>query len=233
MTDPARLSWTDVRDTIRARILARDYAPGDRLPRDEDLAQELGCARTTVHRAMQDLAHSGLVERRRKGGTHVRADPVARATIDIPVTRLEVEQRGWRYAHQLIGAQEANSPPAIMARFGLSAPVPMLRIEALHLADARPYMLEDRWVDLTACPEIRDLDLTAQSANEWLVHHKPYSRLELRFSALRADGTVARHLAAPDGSALFVTERTTWNGADPITTVRAIAAPGYTLTAQS
>ena len=68
MTLDTRLSWTDVRDQVRARILNRTYAPGDRLPRDEDIAQELGCARTTVHRAMQDLALSGLVERKRKGG---------------------------------------------------------------------------------------------------------------------------------------------------------------------
>ena len=41
-----RLSWTDVRDEIRTRILSRTYAPGDKLPRDEDIAAELGCART-------------------------------------------------------------------------------------------------------------------------------------------------------------------------------------------
>ena len=102
MTGQKRLSWTDVRDEIRARIQNRTYVAGDKLPRDEDIALELGCARTTVHRAMQDLSQIGLVERKRKGGTQVRTDPVTRATFDIPITRCEVEQRGSKYGYQLI-----------------------------------------------------------------------------------------------------------------------------------
>lgn len=222
-----------MRDAIRARILRRLHAPGDRLPRDEDLAREFGCARSTVHRAMQDLAAAGLVERRRKGGTHVRTDPVTRATLDIPITRLEVEGQGRKYGYQLIARDELSSPPAVMARFGLRRPAPMLRVQALHLADNRPYILEDRWIDTRATPGILSLDLYRESANEWLVRNKPYSRLELRFYALNAEGETATHLATAPGSALLVLERTTWIGPDPITTVQAVAAPGYQLAARN
>ncbi|MGJ8604358.1 MAG: GntR family transcriptional regulator [Marivita sp.] len=233
MKDQPRLSWTDVRDDIRARILDRTYAPGDRLPRDEDIAQDLGCARTTVHRAMQDLSQSGLVERKRKGGTHVLADPVTRATFDIPITRREVEQRGSKYDYQLIRRSVEQTPLTIMARFGIQAAVKMLRVKALHLADNRPFIFEDRWVDLRSTPGIMEVDLTVQSANEWLVRNKPYSRLDVRFSALPAEGESAKHLSTPEGSALFVIERTTWIGVEPITTVQAVAAPGYQVSAQS
>ena len=64
-----RLSWKNVRDEIHEAILSGRYGPGDRLPRDADIAEDLNCARSTVQRAMQDLSDSGLVERRRKGGT--------------------------------------------------------------------------------------------------------------------------------------------------------------------
>jgi len=226
-----RLSWTDVRDTIRARILDRTYAPGDKLPRDEDIATELGCARTTVHRAMQDLSQIGLVERKRKGGTQVRTDPVTRATLDIPITRREVEQRGSKYDYQLISRSIEDSPMAVMARFGIQQPVQMLHVKALHLADNRPYIFEDRWIDSRSTPDILDVDLTRESANEWLVRNKPYSRVDVRFYAMNAEGESARHLATPAGSALLVIERTTWIADDPITTVQAVAAPGYQLTA--
>lgn len=228
-----RLSWTDVRDEIRTRILNRTYAPGDKLPRDEDIAAELGCARTTVHRAMQALSLAGLVERKRKGGTHVLSDPVSRATFEIPITRREVELRGAKYNYQLVGRDLEQSPIAAMARFGIQRPVQMLHVVALHLADNRPYILEDRWIDVHSTPEILDVDLTRESANEWLVRHKPYSRIEVRFSAMNADGATAMHLSTPVGSALFVIERTTWIGQAPITTVQAVAAPGYQLAARN
>jgi GntR family histidine utilization transcriptional repressor len=233
LTGQTRLSWSEVRDVIRARILDRTYAPGDKLPRDEDIAADLGCARTTVHRAMQDLSQTGLVERKRKGGTHVRKDPVTRATFDIPITRREVEQRGGTYGYQLISRAEEDTPAAIMARFGLREPTSMLRVKALHLADNRPFILEDRWIDTASTPGILSVDLARDSANEWLVRNKPYSRVDVRFYAVKAQGETARHLSSDVGEALFVIERTTWIGADPITTVQAVAAPGYQLSAQS
>jgi len=233
MSDQARLAWTDIRDTIRARILDRAYGPGDKLPRDQDLATEFGCARATVQRAMQDLSLAGLIERRRKGGTHVKADPVTRTTLDIPITRREVEHRGGTYGYQLISTSRAPSPRPIMARFSIHQPRDMLRIKALHLADSRPYILEDRWVDIRSTPGILDLDLTRHSANEWLVHNRPYTHLDVRLSAKTADTESADLLSAVPGSALFVIERTTWAAEAPITTVEALAAPGYQLIARS
>ena len=231
MTGQKRLSWTDVRDEIRARIQNRTYVAGDKLPRDEDIALELGCARTTVHRAMQDLSQIGLVERKRKGGTQVRTDPVTRATFDIPITRCEVEQRGSKYGYQLISRTLENSPLPVMARFGIQQPVKMLHIKALHLADTRPYIFEDRWVDTRSTPDILNFDLNLESANEWLVRNKPYSRVDVRFYAMNAEGESAEHLATNAGNALLVIERTTWIGQDPITSVQAVTSPGYQLSA--
>jgi GntR family histidine utilization transcriptional repressor len=228
-----RLSWTDVRNEIRTRILDRTYRPGDKLPRDADIARDLGCARATVHRAMQDLSLIGLVERKRKGGTHVLSDPVTRTTVDIPITRREVEQRGSTYDYQLISRTIEQSPPPVMARFGIGQPVEMLHVKALHLSDNRPYIFEDRWIDTRSTPGILSVDLTCHSANEWLVRNKPYSRVNVRFSAMNAEAESARHLSTPLGSALFVIERTTWIGEAPITTVQAVAAPGYQLAAHS
>lgn len=224
-----RLTWREVRDHVHEAILAGRYAPGDKLPRDVDIALELNCARSTVQRAMQDLSDSGLIERRRKGGTRVRRDPVTRATLDIPITRREVEQKGGTYGYQLIRRSSGIPPRTVQAALELSAPLKMLRVEALHLSDGQPYILEDRWVSTETAPEILDLDLSRESANEWLVLNKPYSRFELRFYARRADARTADLLGTQLGEALFVIERTTWIDEEPITTVKAAAAPGYQL----
>lgn len=229
MSDPQRHSWREVRDRIHARILDRTWKPGDKLPRDEDIAEEFGCARSTVHRAMRDLSESGIVERRRRGGTTVRSDPVTRATLDIPITRLEVEARGGRYGYQMLRREIAEAPPAVAANFGLTAPHRMLRVEALHLADGRPYIREDRWIDLETVPEIAEVDLTRQSANEWLVRNRPYNRFQVRLYAHNASAADAAEMGLAEGAALLIIERTTWNGADPITTVRATTHPGYQL----
>jgi len=233
MSAPVRLSWTDVRDQMRARILARSYDLGARLPRDEDIAAELGCTRTTVHRAMQELEKAGLIERRRKGGTHVRAQPITRSVLDIPVTRHEVEGSGAAYSYRLLSREVMLCPHDIAARFGLKGPHKMLHLLALHLADGAPYVLEDRWIDVDSNPDVLAEDFTLLSANEWLVRHKPYSRVQIDLTATGADADIARVMQCAQGAALLVNTRTTWAETAPITTVQAIAAPGGRLTARS
>jgi len=228
-----QVTWKDIREKIHVDILEGVYAPGDKLPRDLDIAENLNCARTTVQRAMRDLADSGIVERRRKGGTRVRSDPVTRATLDIPDTRKEVEAKGAAYGYQLVDKSLELTPRSVVAAFGLPAPEKMLRVKALHMADNRPYTFEDRWVSTNTVPEILDIDLASQSANEWLIHNRPYSRFDLRFFAESADPATADLLDTRPGEALLVIERTTWIGNSPITTLRATTCPGYQLRASA
>lgn len=227
MTHGVRLSWKEVRDHIQSGILDRTYAPGDKLPRDADIAAKLGCARSTVQRAMNDLSEAGLVERKRKGGTHVRMDPVTRAVVDIPITRQEVEQRGRIYGYELLGKKICRPLREITGKLEDSEPKDMLRVKALHLADHRPHIYEDRWISIQSAPEILTVDLTRESANEWLVRNKPYTRCDLRFYAIPAHAEVAKVLEIEMGSALLVIERITWIGSKPITLVKAYTAPGY------
>ncbi len=222
-------SWSEIRDEIKRRVLERELLPGAKLPNDQELAEEFGCARTTVQRAMQDLVHSGTVNRRRKGGTTVTLHPITRTTFDIPITRLEIQTAGKEYGYFLVSREIRVSPTHVASSFGLAKPMEMLHVVALHLADKKPYIYEDRWIVHSTTPEILDIDLSRESANEWLIRNRPYSDCEVRFLAKNATHHEAELLSADPGDAVFVMERTTWINKAPITMVRAIAAPGYQL----
>ena len=56
-----------IREAIRGRITDGEWAPGAMMPGETDLAEEYGCSRTTVNRALQKLAEDGLIERKRSG----------------------------------------------------------------------------------------------------------------------------------------------------------------------
>jgi GntR family histidine utilization transcriptional repressor len=228
-----KLSWRDVRDTIHQSILSGAYRPGDKLPRDADFAQTLNCARSTVQRAMQDLSDSGLIERRRKGGTRVRANPIERFTLDIPIARQEVEQRGCVYGYHLIDRDVQTPPFSVTAALGLKQAQDMLHVTAMHLADARPYILEDRWISLDTVPEILDVDLSKISANEWLIRNKPYDSLSLRIYAENAGSQTANLLGITENAAMLVMERTTWITRAPVTCVKAYSTPGYQFLSRS
>lgn len=227
MTENTRNTWQDVRDSIHSQILDSTYGPGDKLPKDEEIAEELNCARATVQRAMKDLSDSGIVERKRKGGTRVRHNPVTRATLDIPVTRVEVEGRGSIYGYQLISRELREIPLVIAGKLELGNVEEMLRVDALHLADRRPYIFEERWISTNTVPEIMDISLGEVSANEWLVRNKPYTRFDIQIFAERAGSYFGELFEVNEATALLVIERTTWQGDEPITFVKSVTMPGY------
>ncbi len=214
-------------DAVLHRIHSREWQPGGKIPKEADLAEQLGCARATVNRALRQLAADGFLERRRKAGTRVAAYPVKRVKLNIPVIRLEIEGRGQQYEYDLLASQRRHPPPAICAELRVTPASDMLYITSLHLADGRPYMFEERWVAVAAIPQIVTADLATISANEWLVLHAPYTKGCMSFSAVLASANDASILRTNKDAPLFLINRNTWAGDRGITSVRLLFAPGY------
>jgi len=59
-------------DQIRSLILAKNYEPGDRLPSERELAEQLSIGRPSVREALRILGAMGLIEIRVGNGTYVR-----------------------------------------------------------------------------------------------------------------------------------------------------------------
>ena len=226
MSGGAPKGWQAIQDEVLRRIHARDWPPGHVIPNEVDLAREFGCARATVNRALRALADEGILERRRKAGTRVALHPVSRATVDIPVIRREIADRGQDYGYRLLGRAGTSSPPQVRAVLG---PDPALHVTALHLADGAPYVFEDRWISLATAPDAAKADFEAISANEWLLTHAPYTHGDIAFSAEAATTEQADILQTAPGAAVFTITRTTWDHDRAITVVRLTYAPGYSI----
>ena len=227
MTASELKSWDSIKTELMRRISTHEWAPGDPIPAEERLAEEFGCARATVHRALRELSEAGLIERRRRAGSRVVQTPVRKATLQIPITRLDIEGRGHRYRFALLEMETANAPPPVTSLFGVAAGTRFLHMRTLHFADGHPFVYEDRWLDSAAVPEIAKADFRTMTVNEWLVRNVGYTRGDISFSAEAASASDAEHLDVPIGAALFVVRRATWNERGAITSVRLAHAPGY------
>lgn len=219
--------WQGIQAEIMRRIAAQEWAPGDLIPNEADLAEQFGCARATVNRALGNLASSGILERRRKAGTRIAALPTRRATLAIPVLRREIEGRGGKYGYSLLNRAIALPPPEIRASLAVSDRTELLHLQAIHLSDGKPYVLEDRWINLATLPQAAIVDFAASNANEWLVANVPFEAGDITFSATSASADEARFLNCEPGRGLFVIDRTTRSTRGSVTAVRLVFAPGY------
>ena len=151
-------SWQAIQAEVLQRIRNRQWPPGELIPNEADLAEEFGCARATVNRALRELAEAGYLDRRRKAGTRVALNPVRKATLEIPVIHHEVEARGGVYGYALISREMAPAPLQIRSRMGLPAGAALLHARALHLhAQALRRLLEHAHVHAGHQPGRDDL----------------------------------------------------------------------------
>lgn len=70
--DDPRPPYVQVANSLRAAILTRKFAPGEKLPSGPQLAKSYGVARMTIQQAMRLLREEGLVVSRQGSGVFVR-----------------------------------------------------------------------------------------------------------------------------------------------------------------
>ena len=222
-------SWQDIRDRIRANIQNRKWLPGQLIPGEAALAQQFGCARTTVNRALRELAVTGVIDRKRKAGTRVAMQRTRRVSADIPIIRREVEAQGKQYKARVL-AQKVRIPARqIRQTMSLGGAQRVMFLRTLHLADAVPFAYEERWINTATIPEIKLVDLHTISANEWLVQHVPFTRGGFTVEAVTAKRQVTTALELSSQSTLLRSCRDTWIDAQSVTLVWLYYPPGYRL----
>jgi DNA-binding FadR family transcriptional regulator len=96
MADPTaeperRLLSDELADRIQTRILDGTYGPGDRLPPERELAEQLGANRGSVREALKKLEQLRLVEIQQGSGIRVRR--LEEASLELVVPMLLVDRR--------------------------------------------------------------------------------------------------------------------------------------------
>ena len=224
--------FQDVRDEVIERIQTRVWPQGTLLPTELELAEEFGCARATVNRALRELADRGVIQRKRKGGTRVATLPTKQARLDIPVVRQTVEDMNAAYRYALVSRTLMGCPAWLQSRLGLEDGARVMHLKCMHHADNRPFQFEERWINIRAGHDVVEEDFQTVGPNEWLLNEVPFSEAEIFLSAVPAAGPLPEFLSVPQGTPLFQMERTTWFRGEPVTFVRMTFHQGYQMRAR-
>ncbi|MHC5306538.1 histidine utilization repressor [Bartonella sp. LJL80] len=209
---------------IQNNILSGRWLPGHRLPFEVDLAKHFGCSRMTVNKVMTQLAAAGMVERRRKSGTFVRVPQSQSAILPINEIATEVAAMGLDYSLTILAQEKRKAKPEEQQKLDLMQGGMILAIKCLHLANARPFCLERRLINLQTVPEAENADFTEIAPGNWLIDMVPWSAADNRISAVSADTEAARMLQIAERDACLLVERLTRNHNGIVTTVKLLYA---------
>lgn len=225
-------TWQSVRAEVLERIRSREWAPGELIPTEEQLSQELGCARATVNRALRELADSGIIERRRKVGTRVASTAARKATLEMPAIRDEIEALGATYGYTLTVFEERMPSEQAMRALQVDADHKLILIQARYLADGEPHCCKSLWLNPQSLPVPKRSMLESLPPHEWLASQVPLTHSRYAILAEGASGLCATYLGVEEGTPVLGVERTNWVDATPVSFARQFYRPQHRLVSE-
>jgi GntR family transcriptional regulator len=179
------------RHAVRARLraLVAEGHPGDRLPSERELAEQLGAARMTVRHAMDALVAEGLLERRHGSGTYLLPRPVVRF-LGLTSFSQDMRERGLEPGSRLLGFAEVPADEETALRLRVDPGTPVLRFTRLRTGDGRPMAVETTEIARAVVPGLGPEDLGGSL----------YELLARRYGIVPASASVTIEAEAPDAA---------------------------------
>jgi GntR family transcriptional regulator len=145
-----------VANEIRAMILRGELAPGDKIPSENQLADQFEVTRSTVRKGIALLRMEGLVTSHQGKGAFVRERPHVSLRLTGSIYRArratgesnynaEARAQGQRALQTVREVAETAAPEKVADRFGIEAGAPVIVRRLLFLVNDAPMQLVDSY----------------------------------------------------------------------------------------
>lgn len=201
--------YVQIADDLLDQIELGELRPGDRLPTERKLSEQLKVNRLTVRRAYNLLESQGLLERRQGSGTYFADRKIERqASVLISFTR-GMQRRGYLPGAQVVLFERRVAKASLAKALGVSESAGVYHIHRLRTINQEPVLLERLNIPVDRFPNFERHDLSTHSLYEVMqmeygvpVHHARQS-----LEPVNASDYEANLLEVPVGAALMLEVR--------------------------
>ena len=180
--------------------------PGDRLPSERSLCEQLGVSRATVRRAVEELTGDGLVEARGRG-SFVRDDAVMEPPNTLMGLNEVARSRGLDPTSLVLRAEVRAATIDEADAFAIAPGADLFELERVRMLDGLPISIDVNRVPLRILPGAPEIDWATASLYDALeaAGHPP-ARADYELEARPAGAQQAELLGlAPDAPVLSAT----------------------------
>lgn len=166
MTNPSDPSpkepvYLQVQTKLMELIRRAGYGPGDRIPPERDLAEQLGVSRMTMRRATENLVQQGVLERRSTSGTYVREPRVTRPVgygVTLGLTQL-LRQEGNEPGSRLLSFETRTATQKVREALDLPIGAKVVISRRQRLVNGQPFCVEVSHLPASLVPGLAASDL--------------------------------------------------------------------------
>lgn len=175
--------YIQARQFVEELLESKDYAPGDHIPSERALAEELGINRLTVRKAVDRLVQAGRLERNSTSGTRIPQPRITRPvdpTSTGGITRV-IQLSGGVPGNKLLHFQLSAASESAAKQLQVVPGTEIVVFRRLWTVSDTPFCIETSHIVASKVPGLAAEDLVAGQSL--------YSLLETRYGIKSAHGT--------------------------------------------
>lgn len=156
--------YLDIQKLLLKKIKNGTYPEGELIPKEMDLAEQLGVSRPTVRHAIGNLVDAGYLERRKKRGTIVKhAKLEQQFTHVIESYNQEIANNGSKAKTQVLSFKIVQSDEEVSSALKLKENETVYRLVRLRFADDKPVVLVTTYLPVHPLPNLKQTDFEKAS----------------------------------------------------------------------
>jgi GntR family transcriptional regulator len=213
------LLYSQVESVLAAEITDGSLKAGDQLPTEDSLLARFEVSRITVRRAIQNLVSRGLVEILRGRGTFVAAPKITQELTELSGFVEDMQALGRKPTAHLIGKDIVIANETVADQLALTKGERVVRIHRVRLANDIPMSFDETYLPLEIGKKIITNNLKTEPIFALLEqkYNIPLFEAEYKLEAVAATVDVSAALRVPQGSPIFLIERTSYStGGRPV-----------------
>lgn len=204
--------YIQLKDHLSEKIHNGDWNVGDKLPTENDLAEQFNISRATVRHALSELEIEGIIERYPGKGTIVSHKRTKPEVMKITSFSQDMHSLGRKPSSKTIDMKLVSAPSKVVEGFNVTKDTKVWLVSRLRLADGKPIALQDLYIPPDLQISVSDL-INLDSYYLFLEKNyslKPSYATEL-LSAKAADQEEAKILEIDEGDPLIYIWRNTYD----------------------
>lgn len=221
-TSTALAPYARVKQHLKDRLAAGDWAPGAQMPSEAELVAQFGVSRMTVNRALKELQAEGFVDRVQGVGTFAAALNKVSATLTLHDVHDEIAARGHRHDSEVVLQQAEPAHAALAAQLGVAEGATVFHTLIVHRDNGVALQCEDRYVNPAAAPDYLAQDFTRRTPTQYLFEATALWRAQYAIEAARPTAQEARLLGIAEDEPCLVVVRRTFSREHAITLGRLV-----------
>lgn len=163
MNNPMPL-YFQIKEMLKEKIERGKYEPGECIPSENQLAEELDISKPTIRRAVDELAREGYVKRIRGKGTYVTGTKIDQGFIgNLEGYSEDMKRRGLKLTSQILEQEILEPDEKVQNKLELSKEQQVVKLTRLRYIEGEPILITTSYLPAFRVPNLLSHDFRSVS----------------------------------------------------------------------